>query len=629
MWTRLSGRFRNPLFWCGALIFALSVSLYVQTLPFDFVEYDDQIYVYKNPHVLKGLCLPSLQWAFGNTGVESANWHPLTFISLMTDVSLFGANPGAMHLHNAVLHGVDGVLLFAFLLLLLRALARTPACLPQQTGVPHAAVEGGRSCGTAFPMDVWIALLAALFWALHPLRVESVAWVSSRKDVLCLFWYLIGMLVYLSDLARDSDRRGSDDWRICVTAICFFFAFMSKPTAVVFPATAILLEYALTRRITWRRNEVLFYAAVAFMMVTICVQDAGGALDRSGLRFSLRLPNAIAAIGQYLSTTIWPCHLSCFYPYEVPIPWRRLIPGCMFVLALSYFVFQRLGPLMAAYPAVPWQRNFVRQVEWHGSGEQAILGYAAGILWFVVALLPVMGILQVGIAACADRYTYLSGVGLSIVLAVFLKSACAWRRSIRAVVFAVAACAVAALYPVAYRQVGVWRNQLTLFSHAERAVKGNHVAYGNVGTWYFNEGRYAEALEQFIECAKALLTPTVADNLASTLSKLAGDDYTNDVFLHPIAEDDPLAAMKYHALGLVACCRKMDDLAETFLKKSLAKNPREYQVWEQLGFICERQERMREAEAMFEKASALNPSERGLRAKLRQIRKRNEEEGRR
>lgn len=604
---RLTGFYRNRLFWCGALIFALSASLYLQTARFDFVEWDDPDYVYTNPAVMKGLCGPSLRWAFTDTATSTATWIPLTFVSHMADVSLFGVNAGPMHLHNAVLHGINSVLLFVFLLLFLNRL------FPSRS------------------QHVWIALLATLFWSLHPLRVESVAWVASRKDVLCLFWYLIGTMVYMSDLTRDCARRKSEDWKACATAGCFLLAFMAKPTAVVFPATAMLLEYALTRRITWRRNELLLYSVMVFIAVTICTQDIGRALDKGSLGFVLRITNAIAAIGQYVSTTLWPQNLACFYPYEVPIPWRRLIPGCLFVLGVCYFFFRHLWPFVTAHPAVSWQTKLVKQTQLNSNEErdQNVLGYAVGIIWFVVALLPVVGLLQVGGAACADRYTYLSGVGLAIMLAVFFESVSAWWRTVRLVLYVIVISGLAALYVVSYRQVGVWRNQITLFSHAERAVKGNHLAYTNVGTWYFNAGRYAEALEQYVEGAKILLTEQAEHNLASALSKLAGDDYTNDVFLHPIAEDDPLAAMKYHALGLVACWRKMDDLAETYLRKSLSKNSGEYQVWEQLGFICEKQGRMQEAEEMFRQASALNPSERGLRAKLRQIQRQNRDVGRR
>lgn len=609
MWHRLAGRLKCRVFLCCVLIFSLSVALYVQTRSFDFVEYDDQIYVYQNPQVMKGLCGPSFAWAFRDSVVTSSNWHPLTFLSLMADVSVFGVTPGTMHLHNAVLHGVDAVLLFLFLLLF----------WDRMYGRQAAQRE-----------SVWIALLAALFWAVHPLRAESVAWVSSRKDVLCIFWYLIGTLAYLSGLKREHEQITSINWRACAAGTCYLLAYMSKPTAVVFPVTVILLEYAVTRKITWRRNELLLYLAVAFAGVTVYVQDRGGALDPGTLGFSVRFANAVAALGQYVTTTLYPHNLACFYPYEVPIPIRRLVPGWLFLLVFADFLFRQIGPLVKAYPVVPWQAGIAKPAPWTGGEEKAatLLGYTAGLVWFAVALLPVVGLLQVGIAACADRYTYLSGIGLSLVLLVFLRRALAFRRQLRRVVFAVLVLGLAVLYAASYRQVGVWRNQLTLFSHAARVTKGNHLAHCNVGVCYFNEGKFKESLYHFLESAKALMTEQAEHNLASALSKVAGDDYTFDVFLHPIAADDPLAAMKHHALGLIACYRKMDVSAEAYLKQSAGRNPREYQVWEQLGFLYERQERLREAEEMFARASALNPSERGLRAKYKQVKRRNAERNR-
>jgi len=594
---------KNPIVWCGALIFALSVALYVQTAQFGFVEYDDQIYVYQNQQVMKGLCVPSIVWAFRDTAESSSNWHPLTFLSLMTDVSLFGVSAGAMHVHNAVLHGVDSVLLFIFLLMILSRLYGSPA---------------GRG-------DMWIALIATLFWAVHPLRVESVAWVASRKDVLCIFWYLTGMMVCLSGLSRKEDRQRTAIWQVCGTGGCFLLAYMSKPTAVVFPFTMVLLEYAVTRRILWLRSGLFFCMAFVFMGVTVYAQSRGLALDQGKLSFLLRLPNAVAAIGQYVATTVFPHKLACFYPYEVPIPYGRLVPGCLFVLFVGDFLLRYLLPLVKAYPVALWQGKFLTPAEWSGGDERAIsvLGYAVGLLWFLFSLLPVVGLLQVGIAACADRYTYLSGIGLSIVLLVLLRKVLKCRRVVQVSVSMAICFVLCILYVASYRQVSVWRNQLTLFSHAAASVKGNHLAHCNVGTWYFNRGNYADALYHFVESAKPLLTKQAVENLAGALSKLAGDDYTNDVFLHPITEDDPLAAMKYHALGLIAYYRKLDLSAETYLKKSGDKNPREYQVWEQLGFLYERQERMTEAEEMFAKASALNPSERGLRLKLHQITRQN------
>jgi hypothetical protein len=620
---------RHPPVWCGTLVFLATVSLYVQTRTFDFVEYDDQIYTYQNPHVQQGLCGSSIRWALGNTAATTANWQPLTFLSYLFDVSLFGMDPGAMHLHNALLHGVDSVLLFAFLLLFLKALARVRVMNATMSREPGQ--EGQRATSDAESRDpTWFlvsALLATLFWSLHPLRVDSVAWVASRKDVLCMFWFLLGHLLYLADLRRDCARRLAEDWKICVAGVCCILACMAKPTAMVFPCTAALLEYTMTLRISWRRNALFVYIAVIFMAITVCMQDAGGALDRGTLSFSLRLANAVAGVGQYVSSTIWPHNLCCFYPYEVPIPWRRFLPGSFFLLGVLMFILRYLCPILKINP--PFSFLKARTAEKNGVQHPPfILAMTAGLLWFCISLVPVSGLLQVGLAACADRFSYLPGIGLSLALAALLWYASLHEHPlVRNMTIAVAILCLTGLYGVSYRQVGVWRNQFSLFWHAQHAVKGNHVAYTNVGTCYFNDGKYAEAMEQFLECAKVLNSASAAMNLASALSKLAGDDYIKDVFQHPVDDNDPLAAKKYHALGLLASFRRLDGLATEFLGKSLALNPAEYQAWEELGVICERQEKLHEAEVNFREASVRNPADRGLRAKLRQLEHANRRSG--
>jgi tetratricopeptide (TPR) repeat protein len=584
---------RSQILLACVLVFALAWIPYLHSGRFDFVNYDDSTYVYQNDHVRSGLNGGSILWALGPTAATTANWHPLTFLSLMADVSLFGARPGPMHLHNALIHACNAVLLFLLLLHILRFLR--PAGQAHAGGLEDAEVMGA-------------AALGALFWAVHPLRTESVAWISSRKDVLCVFWFLLGTIIHWRGLVSeppDARRRPHSDFRTCLVAVCFLLAFMSKPTAMVFPATAMVLELAATARISWRRNELLVFLMVACALVAVYAQDAGGAISK-GHNLGVQLLNAVAAIGRYVVTTVAPSGLSFFYPYESPVPLHRLVPGILFLCVVADFLLRRVWPLWKAGGAI-----FHRPAL-----------YAAGWLWFLVALAPVLGFVQAGMASCADRYTYLSGIGISIVVALAAdglaqRVAGRWRRLLAAA----AVLWLAALCALAVRQAGVWKGTVTLLNHAVAVRSDNHVAHCNLAAYYFEKKEFWLAYEHIRQSAMTGMTDFYMPRVEAAMTRLGGFTNTADALQMTVRDDDPHAAIEYHGLGMIAVYRKLDAAAEVFLKKSVALGGAGHHPWELLGYLYERQGRHEEALAAFEKASAMEPKRKALKERIREARR--------
>ena len=351
---------RHESFWVvvfGAAIAVTTVAAYLQVVHFDFINYDDEYYVYDNATVQQGLTLHGIVWAF--TTSDLSNWHPLTWLSYMLDVQLFGVSPGAMHAVNLGFHVVNSLLLLVLL---------------------------WRLTGAVGPS----AIVAALF-ALHPLHVESVAWIAERKDVLSTFFGLLAIGAYVGYTVKPSR------WRNALVAIFLALGLMAKPMLITLPFVFLLLDYWPLRR-PLNRNLILekvphFIVIQLSAIVTLAVQQAGGAIRSADVAPPLlRIENAVIAYGMYLWKTIWPAELGVLYPYPKE-PYRLPL-----VLAVA------VGLL--AISAVAW---------WLRRERPYLL---VGWLWYLGTLVPVIGLVQVGDQAYADRYTYIPHIGLFIAVVV-------------------------------------------------------------------------------------------------------------------------------------------------------------------------------------------------------------------
>lgn len=447
-----------------ALLSLLVLAVFLQAGSFSFTVYDDDQYLTGNPRVQSGLSAEGVAWAFTTT--HAANWHPLTWLSHMLDVELFGMDPGAHHRVNVAFHAANTLLLFLVLL--------------RMTAAP------GRS-----------AFVAALF-AVHPLHVESVAWVAERKDLLCAFFWFLALGAYARYAARPVLKR------YLPVLLLFALALLSKPMAVTLPFVFLLLDFWPLRRASSSAGILrllpekipLFALTAASCAVTLVAQQQGGALaPLRALAPGVRLAHALVAYAAYLGKTLWPASLAVFYPHPGIAPPAWKVAGAILLLA-------------ALSALAVWRRD---RSPW----------ILTGWLWFLGTLVPVIGLVQVGEQAIADRYTYLPLVGIFLALAWELPEIA---RRCNLPGRALQAGAVLVLLPLAvasWVQTGYWKNGETLFQHALEVTENNWMAQGNLGWTLTEQGRLAEAIPHYVE---ALQThPAFApahNNLGVTLGRL-------------------------------------------------------------------------------------------------------------
>lgn len=413
----LSNHLQNRPILLGALLLLATLFLYLPVAHHQFlVFFDDDFYVTNNPHVSTGWNLGNVVWAF--TSFTEANWHPLTWLSHMLDCQWFGLNPGPPHLVNALLHALNAVLIF-FLL--------------------------QKATGT-----LWRSMFVAALFAVHPLNLETVAWVAERKSLLCTLFSLLTIAAYGRYVHRPNWKTYS------LTVIAFAFALMSKPMAVSLPGLLLLLDFwPLQRRedLPFQRRWLslaieklpLALLSAASCAITIAAQrGVKTVVSFAELPISVRLENAVVSYVGYLQKMLWPAKLAVFYPH----PWQSL-PGAEVMASTA---------VLAAITAAVLYFHRVRYL-------------VTGWFFFLIALLPVIGIIQVGRQAMADRYFYVPGIGLFIVLAWGL-SAVAERIRLPRFVAAVAALgSVVAFATVTSRYLPLWRTGVELFTQA-RTVAG-------------------------------------------------------------------------------------------------------------------------------------------------------------
>ena len=443
---------------CLFLVVA-TLGTYGDLINHQFINYDDDVYVTDNPPVQSGLTFSGLSWAF--TTMHSGNWHPLTWLSHMLDCQLFGLNPGEHHLTNVVFHVANSLLLFLWFLYFTRSL------------------------GCSF--------LVAVLFALHPMHVQSVAWVAERKDVLSTFFWLLTMWAYVWYAERPRLTR------YVLILVCFSLGLMAKPMLVTLPFVLLLLDYwplgrlslkgsaaveassksgsrVANNRLVYEKLPLFVIAAFSSVVTVYAQKEAGAVWTFQTLPFANRIANAMVAYVSYLGKMFWPAHLAVFYPlssHTLPI-WQALAAGLVLVvLSLLALRLARRHP----YLLVGW-------------------------LWYLCTLLPVIGLVQVGEQAMADRYTYVPFIGLFIVLVWGMADLAARWHAPRFLLPVGAGVVLSALMICTWVQVRYWRDSITLYEHSLEVTRSNSLIHNNLGMALAAQGKMDQAEAHYAEALR-------------------------------------------------------------------------------------------------------------------------------
>jgi tetratricopeptide (TPR) repeat protein len=507
-----------------SIYFALTVSallVFWQVRNFDFVNYDDDLYVYENQHIVSGLTFDNIKWAL--TSGQAVNWHPLTWLSLMLDCQLFGPGPAGFHLTNLFFHIVNTLLLFLV--------------LKQMTNA------------------IWQSAFVAALFALHPMHVESVAWITERKDVLSTLFWLLTMAAYL----RYVKRPGVLSYLL--TLFVFALGLMSKPMLVTLPFVLLLLDYwPLERKISRRllvsagrltAEKIPFFAlSVISSVITFLVQRSSGVVVGINIiSLNNRIANAVLSYVRYLYKMIWPQNLAIYYPFNAAagIQLWQTAACALLLLGISVFVI------------------------YLGRSQRYLL---LGWFWFVGTLIPVIGIVQVGLQAYADRYTYIPYIGLFIMLAWGLPQLLSKWTSTNSVEspqrkIALGLSMVIVLTTLgicAHRQTSYWKNSFTLFSHTIEVTQNNWLAHSNLGAAYAKLGRWQETIEA---CKKAIrIKPNAVslNNLGLAYSNLSRRTEAIEAFKQAIRIKPNYAEAHYNLGVTYGMLGRYQDAVEAYDK---------------------------------------------------------------
>jgi protein O-mannosyl-transferase len=567
----------------------------------DFVNYDDDSYVTANQHVEHGLTGEDVKWAFSTS--ETGNWHPLTWLSLMLDAQLFGKNASGFHLTNLFLHVASTIILFLVFKQLTGALWRS-------------------------------ALIAALF-AVHPLHVESVAWIAERKDVLSAFFFMLTLWAYACYAQKPNEGGRSLNF-YCLTLLFFLLGLMSKPMLVTLPFVLMLLDYWPLQRFDFNlqksgqpcsrlkmfhplfREKIPFFILSAIScVVTFFAQSKEAAVQTlAAFPINVRIENAFVSYARYLEKTILPIHLAIPYPYSDHWPMTGILFAAVLMAGASWLSLK----LARKFPF-----------------------FFVGWFWFVGMLLPVIGLVQVGAQSMADRYSYLPLIGIFIILTWEVNQlSLHWRlpktTAGLAIILVLAACAVQTR-----KQIGHWQNSGTLFRNSIAVTENNAIAYEHLGYYYTQTGQTddemdcyrkavqiaPESLSGRINLGSALLLAGNLNDAAEQFNealRLAPDNAAADcdlgyifavrgnfnqaiAYYYKAIQSKPDFVSAYHDLGLAFAAKGEWDKAIQNYIEALRLDPQHASVYDDLGTALSKEGKRKQAIQEYQEALRLNPND--------------------
>ena len=575
-------------------LIAATIVAYWQLTSHDFVTLDDITYVTENPHVRTGLTLGGVSWSF--TTFHGANWHPLTWLSHMLDCRLFGLNPGMHHITNLLFHTANTLLLFLVL---------------------------GRATGS-----LWRSAFVAGLFALHPLHVESVAWVAERKDVLSTFFWMLTLWAYVRYVELPCLIR------YLLILLFFILGLMTKPMLVTLPFVLLLMDYWPLGRmrlgqslkelgsdtheskpvqLLWEKIPLFALTGIS-TVVTFFAESRGGIPSLDILTLNTRISNAFVSYVSYIGKMLWPDGLAVFYPYPQTIPmWKALGAGLMLLcLTVIFIKTARTRP----YLFVGW-------------------------FWYVGTLIPVVGLVQVGNQAMADRYTYIPLIGLFIMIAWGIPDVLERWRYRQIALRVSAGLLFSALTVCTWLQVRHWKDSVSLFNHALNVTANNYLAHNHLGIGLMDKGRHNEAMGHFRKALR--IKPDYArahNNLGIALNRegkyeeaighysKALEIRANNWLAHynlgislsrqgrmeaairhysEALKGRPHHPLVHHGIGVALASRgRLDEAVDHYLKALLVK-PDFADAHNKLGIALKRQGKYEEAISHYSKAIQINP----------------------
>ena len=524
----------------------------------DFVNFDDDYYITENNQIKSGINAENIKWAF--TSLAVSNWHPLTWISHALDWSLFEANASGHHLVSLLLH--IGAVIFLFLFL------------------------------NKTTNNIWPAAFAAAFFALHPLRVESVAWVSERKDVLSMFFGMASLYAY----AFYAESSKLYKYLLCL--ILFALALMSKPMLVSLPFVLMLLDYwplgrwqkAVSVPIKDRYQYVcrlllekapFILLAIASIIVTFWAQDKGNSIITvESLNFYQRLSNAIVSYVAYLGKIFWPADLAVFYPYESSPPQWKILASALILIVIMITVLYYIRKLPFLF---------------------------VGWFWYLGTLVPVIGLVQVGKQAMADRYTYLPSIGIAMILAWLIQFLFQRTGLRKKLLFSTATAVLCMLGFLTWMQCGYWKDSATLFNHTLRVTKDNYLAHNNLGVALSTQGITKEAIYHYNKAI--LIKPDYAEAYYNR-----GIDYNSLGHYQRAIEDyskairmKPNFAATYYNRGIAYAYLGANQMAIEDYDKSINIKPDYAEAYNNRGNVYAKLGQYERATEDYNKAIQINP----------------------
>jgi len=414
-----------------------TLAVYWQVENHEFLDYDDNDYITENHHIMRGVTFENMAWAF--TAEVSSNWHPLTLLSHMLDCQLYGLDSGSHHVTNLFFHITNTLLLFFVLKRMTDAL--------------------------------WQSAFVAALFALHPLHVESVAWIAERKDVLSTFFWILTMWCYVRYVDRPRVNR------YLLVVLFFMLGLMTKPMLVTLPFVLLLLDYWPLKRFQFRQpgklrlileKLPLLVLSAASCFLTYFIQHRWGAVEPLSVHpLTVRIANVLISYIAYMGKMIWPFHLAVLYPYSRTFPWWQVSGACLLLVFISLVVIRTVR-----------QRPYL----------------AVGWLWYMGTLVPVIGLVQVGVQAMADRYTYVPFIGLFIAIAWGVPELVArWRHRI-SLLACISSATLLLLMILTWMQLQHWKDGITVFEHAVHVTNNNMVGHAVLATALISDGQLNEAV---------------------------------------------------------------------------------------------------------------------------------------